>query len=86
MAKKPAHGGKWSAGRSLQPEGATVVLAASVPESLADALDKLAEAKGWNRSKAVTEAIRGLLKRKGALKRREGESNPTGIARPYGSV
>ena len=67
MAKKVAHGGKRKgAGRKpANPEGSTVVLAASVPESLVTGLDELAESKGWNRSRAVTEAIRGLLKRKG---------------------
>jgi metal-responsive CopG/Arc/MetJ family transcriptional regulator len=39
-------------------------LVASVPESLVAGLDMLAESEGWNRSRAVTEAIRGLLKRK----------------------
>lgn len=67
MAKKAARGGKRKgAGRKpANPEGATIVVAASVPEPLATALDELAEAKGWNRSRAITEAIRGLLKRKG---------------------
>jgi hypothetical protein len=69
MAKKVAHGGKRKgAGRKpANPEGATVVVAASVPEALATALDELADAKGWNRSQAITEAIRGLLNRKGRI-------------------
>jgi metal-responsive CopG/Arc/MetJ family transcriptional regulator len=46
----------------LNPEGPTKVVAASVPESLVADLDALAERKGWGRSQAVTEAIRGLLK------------------------
>jgi metal-responsive CopG/Arc/MetJ family transcriptional regulator len=41
-----------------------VVIAASVPETLATDLDSFAKAKGWSRSRAVTEALRGLLKRK----------------------
>jgi ribbon-helix-helix CopG family protein len=67
MSKKTVHGGKRKgAGRKpANPEGATVVVAASVPEALATALDELADARGWNRSRAITEAIRGLLKRKG---------------------
>ena len=40
-------------------------MAVSVPESLLDRLDAYVEAReGWNRSKAVAEAIRGLLARK----------------------
>lgn len=63
MAKAKQHGGKREgAGRKpSNPEGATVVLAASVPGSLVTELDALAQAKGWNRSEAVTTAIRGLL-------------------------
>jgi hypothetical protein len=65
MAKKKAWGGKRAgAGRPASPEGKAITVVASVPESLVTGLDALAEAKGWNRSKAVTEAIRGLLKRK----------------------
>jgi metal-responsive CopG/Arc/MetJ family transcriptional regulator len=41
---------------------AAVVIAASVPSDLVEQLDKLVAARnGWNRSKAITEAIRGLL-------------------------
>jgi len=62
MAKKKAHGGKRKgAGRKPGPEGRTVVLAASVPSELVELLDGLATKRGWNRSQAVTEAIRGLL-------------------------
>jgi Ribbon-helix-helix protein, copG family len=62
MAKKKQHGGKRKgAGRKPGPEGRTIILAASVPGELADQLDELAKERGWNRSQAVTEAIRGLL-------------------------
>jgi hypothetical protein len=65
MAKKKAWGGKRAgAGRPANPEGKAVTVIASVPESLVAGLDALSEQEGWNRSKAVTEAIRGLLKRK----------------------
>jgi hypothetical protein len=64
MGKKKQHGGKRpGAGRKPGPDGPTVTTAVTVPESLLDRLDALAEAKGWNRSHAVTEAIRGLLTR-----------------------
>jgi Ribbon-helix-helix protein, copG family len=62
MAKKKQHGGKRKgAGRKAGPEGRAVVLAASVPSELVEQLDSLAKKRGWNRSQAVTEAIRGLL-------------------------
>ncbi len=41
-----------------------MMVAVTVPESLVAALDERADREGWNRSRAVTEAIRGLLKRK----------------------
>jgi hypothetical protein len=66
MAKKAAHGGpRKGAGRPPKDDGTkTVVIAASVPEDLATKLDTFAQTKGWSRSKAVTEAIAGLLKRR----------------------
>jgi hypothetical protein len=66
MAKKKAtRGGKREgAGRKAGPEGKSVVLAASVPSDLVERLDELREKRGWNRSQAVTEAIRGLLGKK----------------------
>jgi predicted transcriptional regulator len=67
MAKKKAvgRGGvREGAGRPASEEGKAVVVTASVPESLVERLDALAESEGWGRSRAVTEAIRGLLKRK----------------------
>ena len=66
MAKKKQWGGKRpNSGRPTGPDGPTAVLAVSIPEKLIGELDQLCEAKEWKRSKAVTEAIRGLLKRKG---------------------
>jgi|EndMetStandDraft_5_1072996.scaffolds.fasta_scaffold2440999_1 hypothetical protein len=63
--KKAAHGGaRPGAGRKPSPDGKAVTVAVTVPEGLVERLDGLAEAEGWNRSKAVTEAIRGLLARK----------------------
>jgi hypothetical protein len=65
MAKKAQHGGKRpGAGRPHKEDGRTVVVAVSVPEELATNLDNFAKAKGWSRSKAVTVAIRALIKRK----------------------
>jgi hypothetical protein len=63
---KSQHGGKRAgAGRKpIDPDARTVVLAVSVPGSLLERLDALAAKRGWNRSKAVREAIRGLLGRK----------------------
>ena len=66
MAKKKKWGGRReNSGRPIGPDGPTSVLAVSVPDKLVAELDELCEAKEWKRSKAVTEAIRGLLKRKG---------------------
>jgi hypothetical protein len=63
MAK--THGGKRpGAGRKPHPEGPTTVIAVSVPGVLVEHLDALAAQKDWNRSEAVTEAIRRLVKRK----------------------
>lgn len=65
MAKKATHGGKRKgAGRPPKGDGKTVVIAASVPEDVAADVDAFAKANGWTRSKAVTEALRGLLARK----------------------
>jgi hypothetical protein len=63
MAKKGQHGGKREgAGRKpIYPEGPTINIGATVPESLVARLDLLAEKRGWNRSEALTEAIRELL-------------------------
>jgi hypothetical protein len=63
MAKKKQRGGKRKgAGRKpVHPEGHTVLLAVTVPETLVDLLDGIAEANGWNRSEAVTWAIRRFV-------------------------
>lgn len=65
MAKKKKVGGKREgAGRPVGPDGPTMIVAVTVPESLMGELDTLCEAEGWKRSRGVTEAIRGLLARK----------------------
>ena len=65
MAKKKHGGARKGAGRPIaNREGRTVTIAASVPESLAASLDELATVRGWNRSKAVTEALRKFLSQK----------------------
>jgi len=64
--KKKQHGGKREgAGRKVvNPDGKAIIVAASVPERLVERMDELAEERGWNRSQAVTEAIRGLVSAK----------------------
>jgi hypothetical protein len=63
--KKVAHGGaRPGAGRKPNPDGKAVTIAVTVPEGLAADLDAYATAQEWTRSRAVVEAIRGLLKRK----------------------
>lgn len=68
MAKKAKkqHGGKREgAGRPpTNPEGKTTVIAASVPAELVEQLDAFRAKHDWNRSQAVTEAIRGLVSAK----------------------
>jgi Ribbon-helix-helix protein, copG family len=65
MAKKKQRGGKREgAGRPIGPDGPTELVGVTVPKSLMKDLDRLCKAEGWKRSQAVTEAIRGLLKRK----------------------
>ena len=83
MAKKQ-HGGKRAgAGRKqANPEGPAVVVTASVHSGLVERLDAVAEQKGWKRSEAVTEAIRGLLKRQ---ERRAGVTIPS-VTDPSGRV
>ncbi len=63
MGKKKQHGGRREgAGRKPDdPDGPKKTITASVPRGLIDRLNAMAESKGWNRSQAVTEAIRGLL-------------------------
>jgi len=65
MAKKKAHGGrrKGSGRKPTNPEGKTMLVAVTVPIELVEQLDGLAKKSRWNRSQAVTEAIRGLVAR-----------------------
>lgn len=56
------HGGKRKhAGRKPSENGPTKVVAVSIPQSFLPRLDAVADKKGWNRSQAITEAIRKLL-------------------------
>ncbi len=65
MATKQHGGKREGAGRKqAHPEGPAIVVTASVPSGLVDQMNALAEQKGWNRSEAVTEAIRKLVKRR----------------------
>jgi len=66
MPKKKEQGGRREgAGRKVvNPEGPTVPLTASVPSTLVDRLNALAEKNGWGRSEAVTRAIRGFVGRR----------------------
>ena len=65
MVKKKKHGGKRpGAGRPTNPEGRAVTVAVSLPEGLVNGLKALAKSEGWSKSRAVSEAIRELLKRK----------------------
>ncbi|HEX3997122.1 MAG TPA: hypothetical protein VHX65_01060 [Pirellulales bacterium] len=69
MAKAKQHGGKREgAGRKVtNPDGPAVVLAASVPSGLVEALDAYRKCEQCSRSEAVTRAIRALVgKRKRA--------------------
>jgi len=63
MAKKKKRGGKREgAGRpSSNTEGHTVLVAVTVPETLMDRLEGIAEANGWNKSEAVTQAVRAFV-------------------------
>lgn len=62
MAKKKKHGGsRKGAGRKVSKDGPSKTVAASVPESLLNELEDYAEERGWNRSQAITEAIRCLI-------------------------
>jgi hypothetical protein len=71
MAKTKQHGGKRAgSGRKIaSPDGKAIVVAASVPGGLVEALDAYVAEHGISRSEAVTKAIRGLLgKRKAPSK------------------
>lgn len=65
MAKKKAvgRGGvRDGAGRKPGPDGPTMMIAVTVPETLVNDLDAIAESMGWKRSRTVTEAIREYVK------------------------
>lgn len=64
MSAKQHGGARPGAGRKPGPEGPVSSLTVSVPDALIAQLDELATARGWGRSKAVTEAIRRLVKAK----------------------
>jgi hypothetical protein len=65
MSAKQRGGARPGAGRKpSNPEGRTAILTATVPEVLIAQLDERAEQRGWNRSEAVTEAIRRLVNAK----------------------
>lgn len=63
MAKKRKHGGKRDGAgrRPVHPEGRTVNVGATIPSELVERLDAFRAERGWNRSEAVTAAIRSLL-------------------------
>jgi len=63
-AKKAAWGGRRpGAGRpAANPEGQTEFIGATIPATLVAELDALAAEREWNRSQAVTEAVRRLIK------------------------
>lgn len=63
MVKKKHGGSRIGAGRKPTADGPTIVVGASVPSALMDRLDSIADKKGWNRSTAITEAVRLLIKR-----------------------
>jgi hypothetical protein len=65
MAKKKKHGGKRpGSGRPVSPEGRTIAVTVTIPEGLVGGLKALSKTEGWSKSKAVSEAIKELLKRK----------------------
>lgn len=61
MAKKEHGGKRKGAGRKVGPDGPAIMVAVSVPESLMERLDRLADKNGWGRSQAVTESIRAFV-------------------------
>jgi hypothetical protein len=67
MAKKKTAsrgGARPGAGRKVGPDGPAVVVAVSVPKSLADDLDAYVKAQGVSKSAAVADALRVWLKRR----------------------
>lgn len=87
MAKKKKTtlgGSRPGAGRNIvHPEGKTIPLVASVPEALVERMMAIADHKQWNRSQAVTEAVRLLLKR---FERKAGVTIPSANADPSDTV
>ncbi len=84
MAKKQHGGSRAGAGRKIaNPEGPTIPVAASIPQSLVERMDAIAAKEEWNRSRAVTEAIRLLLKKH---ERKSGVSIPSEKTDPSGSL
>ena len=65
MAKKQ-HGGKraGSGRKPMDPDERTTTIAVTMPTGLIERLDAVAEQKGWNRSRAVREAVQALVKRR----------------------
>ena len=60
-----------------------MTMVVTVPLALVGRLDAVAEKRNWNRSEAVTEAVRGLLKR---FERKSGVSIPSVDTDPSGRV
>jgi hypothetical protein len=63
VKKKTGRGGaREGAGRKpTNPEGRTMLVAVTVPVDLVERLDRFAKTQAWNRSQAVTEAVRRLI-------------------------
>lgn len=83
--KKPQHGGRRDGAgrRQTNPEGPAAVVNASIPSGLVERMDAVATQKGWTRSRAITEAVRLLLKRH---ERRTGVTIPSAEADPTDRV
>jgi hypothetical protein len=66
MAKKQSKrgGAREGAGRPISEHGPAILVTASVPKSLMDELEAVAQSEGWGRSRAIQEAIRAFVKRK----------------------
>jgi len=63
MTENQRGGARVGAGRKASADGPSVVIGVSVPSDVMTRVDAVAKAKGWNRSKAITEAAKLLLKR-----------------------
>ena len=65
MAKEQRGGKRAGAGRKpINPDDPTTTIAVTMPTGLVERLDAVAERRGWNRSRAVREAVQALVKRK----------------------